>query len=972
MNTLELEYQLAENNRLQLKYRVCYANAGSNADAWGLRANVGDIEEARNLSRKCRSELLRAFQAMATDADRLDLAAASGHVERLKSFGSELRQALLPGDVIRLLADPHASISHIVFRHDPSLSNIAFDHIVLGDEAHDNDFIVFRYGVGRDVLTEHSAGVSNAPAGSTKAYQGFGLIDPGSLLAREGVESLAVEAWDFLESWSHSDKIEFQQTRVGRPVDGDWVRQAVQQGDIGTIVSHFRFDREHPERSGFVLGPDEVYSAGDLVKDLARGTAPLRVLLAVGCESGSTDGWDTQWIGDTRVWGMVDAVRRAGVRHYIGTSVPFPAAAAGRLLSPFHEGLVNGKTIGHVLRDTRERLREGSPGGALLGLAFLLYGSPQTAYFCAEGHRVSPGTTRCCTGHLKDGSLCGRIVCPQEPGFNNVDALGLLQPRCRGHFNPPQAIRCSAGHVVDNASCLAECTMEGCRNTVCPICSGHGQGLCWEHVCHDDGHRIIGQARKRCLDPHGLHPDEKRSVCPSDDGWMDGLCKECLTHRASQAQDDRAVCPHCGQYVDDESGWAGECVDCGDRLCASCGPSRYEKTMYCPNTTRSRDERDAGWLTSLEHRSRNDAALAAPARLREIHALADEFQENISTNVIEQTGRLDPMPAFRLSAWDVVLPESRVLLGVALDGDQSALLLGTLQSQWRLPKVPGAQHDWQPPEQWLESYRQTVQLKVLRLPNYWGRPVLAAVATVTPVEWMPGKGPTLVPCDEYHLKAIQKSLVEVLGEPLPDTYLVVCSTTGWASQVRPSYQPAPSGMLLVHVHYQEEGWLVTPPPLDGMPARVRDFVARLVPQSVYEQRQERRNVIENYLKDHDFITRGRAEKQIEARTGRPLQGQDIERTFDQLAATGAYRRHDLDGRPSLRPATPQERAGHLAGRWWSAIAIALLLFLVAVLAVVLPTLQGFWGVVAVAGVAGMAALGQVARKLLTFLNGGVN
>jgi len=989
MSILELEYRLAKGERLELKYRVCDANSVGDGGNWQTEPEVGSISTARKLSCQCHDELSKAFEAMAAGADQLHFDAAIGSVDRLKLLGNDLREELFSKAISRLVENQGQRIRHIIFRHDPSLCDIAFEHIVLL-----NEFLVFLCGVGRDVLTPRQA-IPNGSPQVTAGYQGFSLIDPGALLAQEGAKSLEEGAWDFLTNWSQPQKINFARKRVGCPVNRDQVRQALLDCDIGTIISHFRFDPKSPEGSGFVFAQktdedgrilsEDVFTAQELLKTLGAGTAPPHVLLAIGCESGGMAGWEEKWLADDRVWGMVDAVRQAGVRHYIGTSAPFPAAAAARFLNPFYQGLVEGKTIGDALRHAREELRKDSPGGTALGLAFLLFGSPHTAYFCTHGHRVDATPTRWC-GDSDNGPVCGRVICPQENGFNELDNAGHPQPRCNDHFAPPAQVCCSAGHVVTDESKLKTCTAKGgCNNTYCSTCSGHGEGLCWKHACHK-GHKILGGTGEECSDCFGFHPQERRTVCPRDRGYVSGdeyYCDECFAflrqqQKIQQANQER--CPHCTKFIKKGNNWAGTCHDCGEDYCNSCGPAWHEKTMYCPDKNRSRYDRNAGWLTSLERRTQDDDTLAVPERLREFYARARTFQDDVSTNVTEQTGLLDPMPRLRLSAWDVVMPDSRVLLGVAeWDDAPSQRLCRALQSEWNLPNEPGGKDHWQPPENWLEAYRPAVQLKILRLRSLWGWPIVVAVATVTPVEWKPGRGPTLVPCQERHLKTVEQCLgewwAEKMGKALPDTYLIVYSSTRWASEVSPTYRSGSSGFLRVHVEHREDQWQVVPPHVDGKSPAVEGFVGRLMPKNVYQQRQERREQIEDYLKDHDFITLDKAEKQIQERIGTVVQDRDIDKAFDQLAATGKYHRDKVNEKPSLRLATSQERARLLARQWWLEGAIGLLVLMVALLGATLPFLYEYRGSVTVGVIAcavGCQLLGHAARRFLRFLRQTVN
>lgn len=979
MDTLFLRFTV-DNGLLQVEPTL-RDNLGGDA-YWGVRP--GDLQEAKRLSDEIHRLLQQGVHEVSTTlTGSLPLGRAKSKVNQIRQLGRELRNALLHDDVIQLI-EQRPSIDHMVFKYMPSLGGIAFEQMFF------DDFIGFQFATGRELISDKQEPPLQRPD-HDGSYKGALIVDPRGLICDVGVEDLLNDTQSFLEGWSDNDqtaaKIRFatEQALVCCPVTKDHIKQALLTSDIFSILCHHEYCGDAPGRSGFLLkesagdDPPSLFTAEDLHTAILKGDTPPSLVFAVACDSAITKAWEEDWPHrHHELYGMVDAMLQVRVRHYISAVAEVPANGSPRIIELFHQKLAEGLTVGRALQETRKALRTGPdgkavPGGDILGLAFVLFGDPWDAYFCPEGHRVDTEPVRCCTKPLSSGGICGRIVCPAEDGFNSVNDRNHPSPRCNIHFKRPQRPHCAAGHAVDSSEQLKTCKTDGCEKKVCPECDGWDQ-RCWEHFSHS-GHEIIGNVRKTCSDRFGLHPQQRRTVHPLDDGWMWGLCDDCWQHR--QQNDTRPPsCSHCGRNIDETNDWSGVCDDCGKRLCENCSPW-YESTMYCPcpNNTRDEDKKNIGWFRSLERRGQDDVTLAMPASLKEKGALASTFRKNVGANVIDQTGRLDPMPRLRLSAWDVVVPESRVLLGVTQsDEDLSQRLYEALQSEWNLPVEPGGNDAWQPPSGWLKAYRPTVQLNVLRLRSLWGRPVVAAVATVTPVEWKPGNGPTLVPCAEDHLKVVEKCLgdwwAEKMGRVLPDTYLVVFSSTGWASKVDPTYQSGASGLLRVHVEHQGNDWRVAPPPLDGMASAVQDFVGRLVPQSIYQQRQEIREQVEEYLKDNDFITQDNAEKRIEAQTGRPVQGQSVERMFDQLVATGKYRRGDVNGKLSLRLATPQERVGRLARRWWLGGVASLLVLVIALLGAVLPFFYEYRGSVTIGVIACVLScqiLGHTARRFLKFL-----
>jgi hypothetical protein len=304
--------------------------------------------------------------------------------------------------------------------------------------------------------------------------------------------------------------------------------EALRSHDLVSLILHHESDPD-PERTGFVLGPGEngagarLFTARDFQAAFPAGALPPLVLLAICCRSGMAEGWDKAWgrAGEPMHW-MVDAAQGLGVRSYLGTITEIPSLPAPRLLGPFHEALVAGHSVGQSLRLARLALRKNrenpSDGGTLLGLGYALYGDPTVACFCAGGaHRLDDGPSLLCEAPLREG-ICCKALCPEDGGYHDR--------RCNEHWKPADLV-CSAGHPVARVGALLKCRADDCHNTICPRCGGHGQGLCWEHCCHQ-GHKVIAKARKQCRDPRKLHPNEKRCVCPLDSGWLGSLCVQCL------------------------------------------------------------------------------------------------------------------------------------------------------------------------------------------------------------------------------------------------------------------------------------------------------------------------------------------------------------------------------------------------------------------------------------------------------------
>jgi len=473
----------------------------------------------------CVEALDRARAALGCARDLADLAGAEGHLAgAVREAGRTLRKRVLPDEVVeRLLAD--RTITHLVFECSPLLNGIPFDCAFLA-----NDFVGFQYATGKHLW--HPAQGDRAPRARTLPYCGASVIDPGGLLAPDvGAEFLAFKnAW---QSGPANGKIDLSRAWVSRPIAVPQVCQRLREAEFLNLLGHHRYDATAPEASGLVLAkePESIFAARDLLEAVRPGDSAPLLLVSISCDSGITQGWEEDWPGCPRVYGLVDAAQRRGVRHYVGTLIEVPEPRSVRLLPPLYEALASGWTVGEAFRRARVAFRDpqrrGDPtdGGTVLGLAFVLYGQPGMAYVCGAGHAAEGVLPRLCE-HPVDGGYCLRTICPEDTGWQ--------QARCPAHAVGP-AQRCSAGHAVGSALELFSCRVAGCRNTLCQDCSGHGLGFCWAHGCHE-GHEIVGgpAGRKICSNPCNRHPQESRSVCPLDRGWIRGLCGECYDAQAGR------------------------------------------------------------------------------------------------------------------------------------------------------------------------------------------------------------------------------------------------------------------------------------------------------------------------------------------------------------------------------------------------------------------------------------------------------
>lgn len=915
-----------------------------------------EVTSVNALSTEIHRVLAGAVDAMGDSADNLDHRAAQGYLQELRSLGTELQRRLLPTDLTEELHREWA-IQHIIFECDPRLSNVPFDLIFLWE-----DFLCYQFATGKRLLSPGLPGPARKPPHQGNAEpaevgcRGFSLVDPEGSLQAEGAKRLRVEFERFLDSWETltdgrgrpaRERIDFSKIRAFRPVRKADLENALQQYRMVNLVCHHVVDPQCPERSGFVLSamsgkPAEVFTAADLAGCLGPGTIPPWVMLAIACRSGTLEGWNSEWMHLNRLYGMVDAAMRAGVHHYLGAIVKIPADRSPGLLLPFYRHLIEGNSVGQALRAARQtfrvNLRDPLDAGTALGLAFVLYGDPTVGYFCAEGHVAYGVPQVICEAMEQDGTRCGRVVCQKDASFGSF--------RCARHAGP--SLKCSAGHPVANQEQLTRCQFEGCRNSVCSDCAGYGQGLCWEHCCYD-GHPIPkGTQAKRCPDPTGIHPGENRSVCPQDNGWLQGLCRECMKIKSQVPPS----CPHCGRFIVDDPNsvhynpWSDVICDCCQRpLCAACNPW-YLTTRYCRNSrARTPQQLDDWWIDNLEERGRSDSELATQTALRAALAMSESFQEGVAASLKEWVRWYNVLPRLWPGVWDVIFGQQRCWRGVRFDvcdlrqtwndgqsqphSNDAAQGLDVgklrqawndgLRQAWKLPQNPA----WGPPKQWTDLYVAANQLRVHLVRGLLGAPVIVAVATLTPVRFQRQRGPVFTPASQEHVDVVKRVLSKwckaQARSELADTYLVLLSTTGWEGGPD-TYAQYGTRFFTVVAAPGGKDFRVLVPPLLGKPDWVRDFVSCLRPQSVSERLERLVQWMKVALKTRSYLSAADVQDELETEWKEPVDMREILAAFEWLERDGYQR--DGEYKDTIRPLPPARRLSHhlRQRRWQSRLA----------------------------------------------------
>jgi hypothetical protein len=917
MSVVALKYNICPGDRVELS--VDYWLATGRRQDWGTYPQVCSYRNLQQVSAAIMADLEAGRSAIGSCTTPVDLRAAEPALESLRGRCRRLAECLLADAVKEKLgADP--SVTHLIFEYDPLMNGVPFDCMFLWD-----DFAGYRYATGR-LLRSHKQlqQATRQPAGLP--YRGYGIVNPDGTL-----KEVAAAYASFYGAWitgPSRKQIDFSRVCAPGGTTPDDIVSAWSNHDFVNVICHHEYNGADPQKSGYVLqaaaggGLPGVFAAKELL-NLGAGCLPPFLVFSIACESGITRGWEASW-PDDRLYGMVDVALRIGIRHYIGSIIEIPATRSPDVLKPFYDALSEGYSVGEALRQARLAFRRARQnpldGGTILGLAFVLYGAPEDGYFCAGGHRTDASTIVLC-GQMDGSRPCGCVACANDAGFT--------KRLCDRHYRG-EPITCSAGHTVAGAANLAVCSGNDgkCRNTICPKCSGWGQQLCWEHCCANK-HPIVAGALKECRDPTGLHRGHNRSVCPRDPGWMDGLCDQCdaAAHTAARQQES---CPHCGRFITPKNSWFGVCSDCGDRTCSGqdCGPW-HASTMCCPKAddVRSAADKEAGWINAVNKRGTEDRTLAGVPRLRESLAGVQIFQDNVAINLQQQMGLGHPMPRLLPSLCQFLGLPGPVLKVAVSAADLSGELVASLIQRCGLPASPHNGQLWEPPKAWQDELQKVNQLRIHLVKGIGVRPVIIAVATLAPVEFLSMKGPVLVPCDADHLERVRTTVERwwqgVRHGGMPDVYVVALAITGWSDTVRPSLA---TGCLTMLAEERGNTWDMRIPPLDGMPAGVRSCARMLAPVTVFDERSRIRQWIVKYLGAWDQVDVLKVQDELqqedesEREHAAAVDTGNVKAVFRDLADSSGYTLTEIDGRRVLRPATRSERGRQIVRRRWVEIA----------------------------------------------------
>ncbi len=320
MNTLVLHYSIEQHEGVEriglvpiLRLndgRLFFRKAQPRLCALAQALEVADALFARVRS---------AVEAMGPE---VDLRSAAGFYGDLQRLGCQLLELLVPAEILDLLRNG-ARLSHLIFSFDPRLNGIPFDWMWL-----DGDFLGFRFAVGRELLSSDPAALQRLKGRAGLPFTGrFLLVPPPGLNDAQRSEVLG-QAMDFFARWTQLGRlgtIRFDTLNLDGKFSVQEALEAFQTREIVNVYSHYSYCEAEPAQSGYALSTRCTVTAQQLLEGFAAGQAPPLLVFSLCCESAITRGWEQDWPEGGRVFGIVDAAKRIGVAHYIGTLVEVPA-----------------------------------------------------------------------------------------------------------------------------------------------------------------------------------------------------------------------------------------------------------------------------------------------------------------------------------------------------------------------------------------------------------------------------------------------------------------------------------------------------------------------------------------------------------------------------------------------------------------------------------------------------------------------
>lgn len=466
--------------------------------------------------------------------------------QELIPVARELGRLLLPAGHIelqrRLRQLRDNPTPRIEIRIDLKLQGVPFEAMWWED-----DFLGFRFAVSRRLPPGGLGQIPDriAPESSDRRRPRCTIVaDPGSLLGPAAAR-MKDTFEELLFGWGESRRpnleLHRKSCRISNCMTRDDLDGLVRGHEVVVLLAHHEPGAENAgpgkagsRRHGLQLGPSSFYCGADLRRAMLGGELPWLLCLPC-CHSGvGRNPLGRVADGDPGDSSLLAAALGLGIPQYIGTTFEVHAEFVSRVIGPLLRHLDEGQSIGEALRlarrSLRSREREDNPEhpGSLPGLALQLVGDGGAALVSAEGHRLDhdhPRPSRvhwCEESGMPDRRWCGRAISPREAGH--------ASHRCVVHHRPIETSICSAGHRTTLTQ-LVTCGRPGCGNTYCPSCRTRPFSRCWCHATDEE--LLVDPAQGvRCIDPHGLHPNEPRMIRRGTIGCIvhrqGPLCRECL------------------------------------------------------------------------------------------------------------------------------------------------------------------------------------------------------------------------------------------------------------------------------------------------------------------------------------------------------------------------------------------------------------------------------------------------------------
>jgi len=314
-------------------------------------------------------EINRLTNEILTAIDRTKHSPTAKH-KLLEQNGKMLCDELLPVDKKKALIDSDAD--YLLLRINDHLVHIPFELIFIKDQ-----FLCQKFAIGRDVKTQQTVHLDQRKQKSKLSL--WGIHNPTGDLDFARNEGTSIRR--LLKQYINH-KIDIM--KIEPNVSRDQVKSRICDYDIVHFAGHAHFDPQSPEKSGWKF-KDGIFSAKDIAKLTNNKSLPY-IVFSNACQSGRTNAWENQFL----VYGLANAFKLAGVRHYIGTFSNIPDTTSQSFASLFYQYLLSGDTLGMAMHQARTSLIDNQKD--LCWASYHLYGDPRTRYFdvCDDKPDISP------------------------------------------------------------------------------------------------------------------------------------------------------------------------------------------------------------------------------------------------------------------------------------------------------------------------------------------------------------------------------------------------------------------------------------------------------------------------------------------------------------------------------------------------------------------------------------------------------